>query len=81
MLSEKNDRRVPTNLVVSFLINLKLYKQMKWYKTLDINQRINLKDNLELILGATFSGLRLLFSTREIIEMAHYKLKKEGFNI
>ena len=54
---------------------------MEWYKTLNINQRINLKDNCQLIVGLDFLTLRVLFSTVEIINILYDKLKQMGFNI
>lgn len=50
---------------------------MNWYKTLDINQRINLKDCCNLIVGASWEQLRILFSFREIIDILYNKLKLE----
>lgn len=54
---------------------------MNWYKTLTINQRINLKDCCKMIVGIDYDSLRLLFSMRDIIEMLHNKLKLEGFEV
>ena len=55
--------------------------KMEWYKTLDINQKINLKDCCKMICGMTYSQLRLLFSMSEIIDLLHNKLKLEGFDV
>lgn len=54
---------------------------MKWYKTLSINQRINLKGCSPLITGATFEQLGVLFSFNERIEIIHNKLIMEGFHV
>jgi hypothetical protein len=54
---------------------------MVWYKTLDINQRINLKHCCKMICGMTYEQLRLLFSMKEIIELLHNKLKLEDFEV
>ena len=54
---------------------------MEWYKTLDINQRINLKDCSEMLCGMPYNQLRVLFSMSEIIEILHNKLKIEGFDV
>ena len=54
---------------------------MDWYKTLDINQKINLKECSKMICGMTYNQLRLLFSMPEIIELLHNKLKVEGFEV
>jgi hypothetical protein len=51
---------------------------MNWYKTLDINQKINLKSITELIVGISWIDLTKLFSFREIIEILEQKLKIEG---
>lgn len=52
---------------------------MKWYKTLTIDQRINLKDLSETICGVKYDFLIQLFGMRETIELLHQKLKMEGF--
>ena len=54
---------------------------MEWYKTLDINTRINLKDSFQLIVGYSFSDLGRLFSFKARIEICHSKLLLEGFNV
>ena len=54
---------------------------MKWYKTLSIHQKINLKDSCILIVGLDFVSLRMLFSLKDIIELLHNKLKLEGFAV
>ena len=54
---------------------------MEWYKTLDINQRINLKHLCSTLVGADWSSLSLLFSYKEKINILHKKLKLEGFDV
>ena len=54
---------------------------MEWYKTLDINARINAKVCFELLCGAKFEDLSFLFFFRERIELMYEKLKMEGFDI
>ncbi len=54
---------------------------MEWYKTLTIEQRINLKELCESICGITFVMLVRLFGLRDAIEIIYNKLKLEGFNI
>ena len=54
---------------------------MKWYKTLDINQRINLKDCCKMIVGLGYAELRVLFSMPQIIDILHNKLKIDGFEV
>jgi len=51
---------------------------MEFYKSLSIHQRISLKECSSLIVGVTFNELRMLFSTREVIEILVNKLKIEG---
>jgi hypothetical protein len=55
--------------------------KMEWYKTLDINQRINLKEMTSLIGGVPWNVLILLFGFRDSIELIYLKLKKEGFEV
>ncbi len=54
---------------------------MKWYKTLTVLQRINLKDLFPSIVGVDFQTLGNLFSFRERIEIVYQKMKMEGFQI
>jgi len=54
---------------------------MEWYKTLDIHQKINLKEHCNLLVGITFENMRVLFTLPEIINLLYYKLKLEGFKI
>ncbi len=55
---------------------------MKWYKTLTLHQRINLKgEGCQLITGMPFSFMTFMFGFRESIELIYDKLKREGFNI
>lgn len=56
-------------------------KGMEWYKTLDINKRINLKELCPLICGADFQELGFLFTLDERIGIIYHKLKLEGFDI
>lgn len=54
---------------------------MYWYKTLSLNQRINLKDCSKLICGMTWEQLLVFFSFKEAITLLHNKLKIEGFEV
>jgi hypothetical protein len=54
---------------------------MEWYKTLNIHQKINLKELCKVIIGIDFSKLLLLFSFQEGINIIYNKLKLEGFDI
>lgn len=54
---------------------------MKWYRSLSIQQRINMKALSETITGIPFTALVSLFGLRQSIEMIHEKLKMEGFNV
>ena len=54
---------------------------MTWYKTLDINKRIALKELCKTICGVTWEQLRLLFSMSENIELLYRKLQLEGFEL
>jgi hypothetical protein len=50
---------------------------MKWYKTLTIEQRINLKELSETICGIKYIYLVKLFGMRDAIELLYSKLKLE----
>jgi len=54
---------------------------MDWYKTLTIEQRINLKELCPIICGAEFSGLVRVLGLRLTINTLHEKLKLEGFEV
>ena len=54
---------------------------MEWYKTLNIDQKVNLKELCPEILGVGFQELNPLFSFTERIEMLYNKLKFEGFEV
>jgi hypothetical protein len=54
---------------------------MEWYKTLSLNQRINLKDCTTMICGIEWRLLISLFGFQQTIELLHEKLKLEGFNV
>jgi hypothetical protein len=51
---------------------------MKWYLTLTIQQRINLKELYYQITGIDFVTAGLLFTFKERIELVYQKLKIEG---
>jgi hypothetical protein len=51
---------------------------IEWYKSLDVNMRINVKDVFILLTGIDFSRLNFLFSYREKIEIMHQKLIREA---
>lgn len=52
-----------------------------WYKKLDPNQRINLREVTELLCGVPFKSLLLLFNLLEVIQLLYDKLKIEGFAV
>jgi hypothetical protein len=54
---------------------------MDWYKTLTLNQKINLKELSESICGIKYSLLIKIFGFTETIELLHEKLKLEGFSV
>ena len=54
---------------------------MEWYKTLDIQKKINTKDCFLLLFGFDFGVLSFMFSFKERIEMIYDKLKIEGFAV
>lgn len=56
-------------------------ESIEWYKTLDLNQRINLKECCILLTGIEYHDLTKLFSLREVIKLLYNKLKMEGFDV
>lgn len=54
---------------------------MNWYKTLTIEQRINLKELCPLICGYDFSSLIRILGFKLTINTIHEKLKLEGFMV
>lgn len=54
---------------------------MKWYLTLDIHARINVKDAFELLTNVSFDKLAFMFSFSERIDILYNKLKMEGFDV
>lgn len=56
-------------------------KAMEWYKTLDINKRINLKALCPLICGVDFQEIGVIFTLDERIGIIYHKLKIEGYDI
>jgi hypothetical protein len=51
---------------------------MNWYKTLNIQTRINLKEITPLIIGVEFHAIVGLLGIRQTIELLEGKLKMEG---
>jgi hypothetical protein len=54
---------------------------MKWYKSLSIEQKINLKYLSSSICGIQFSSIVSVLGFRLAINTLYEKLKIEGFNI
>jgi hypothetical protein len=54
---------------------------MKWYLTLNINQRINLKECFELLCGVKWEKISSILPMRDRIELTYQKLKMEGFEV
>ena len=49
---------------------------MDWYKTLNIHERINMKEIFIIACGVSWSDLSFLFSMGERIEILYSKLVK-----
>ena len=54
---------------------------LNWYKKLDINQKINMKEIFVLLCGVEWDKLSFVLSMRERIEITYNKLKREGFDV
>jgi len=55
--------------------------EIVWYKTLTIDQKINLKSWYFTICGVRWEDLNALFNIKHKIIMVYNKLKQEGFDI
>ena len=56
----------------------KQLSSMEWFKSLNVNTRINMKDIFILLTGVNFSDLNFLLSYRERIDIMYNKLISEG---
>ena len=54
---------------------------LKWYKSLDLHQRIGLKEVFIDLCGVEWSKLAFIIPLRMRIEVLHNKLKLEGFDV
>jgi len=59
-------------------MSYKKQTSVEWYRSLDVNMRINAKDVFILLTGTDFSKLNFLFTYKEKIEIMHQKLIIEG---
>ena len=59
----------------------KMNESLAWYKTLDLDQRINLKELTNTICGMPFTILVEVFGLKEAIFHIHSKLEMEGFDV
>ncbi len=59
----------------------KMTESMDWYKTLDMNQRINLKELTDIICGMPFTFMVKVFGLKEAIFHIHSKMRIEGFDV
>ena len=59
-------------------MSYKKQTSVEWYRSLDVNMRINAKDFFILLTGIDFSKLNFLFTYKEKIEIMHQKLIIEG---
>lgn len=56
-------------------------ESLNWYKGLDLNQKINLKEIFVLLCGLEWSAIAFIIPLRQRIDLAYNKLKKEGFDV
>ena len=54
---------------------------MDWYKKLEINQKINLKEMAKVISGIEWKHLVFFFGMEDAIELLRNKLEQEGFEV
>jgi len=77
MLDKRVFMLAMSEMLVDARINTHEGKGMKWYKTLTLNQKINIKEAFVLLCGVDFQMLNFLFTLRERIELLYVKLIKE----
>ena len=53
-------------------------QSINWYKSLNINQKIGLKEVADSICGMKWEDFNILFTPRERIDILYTKLKMEG---
>lgn len=81
-LKDKELKNGKTGRGVSELTRLLCCKKaMKWYRSLDINTRINAKTYFKMLCGMRWEEAGKLFSMRERIGIMYDKLLKEGFAV
>lgn len=56
-------------------------KELQWYKSMTVDQRINLKESCIDIVGYSWEWLGLLFTMKEILILLRDKLIMEGFEL
>ena len=56
-------------------------KAIAWYKTLDLNQKINIKGCFDLLCGMGWQEIAFIIPLGERIKLAYDKLKLEGFDV
>jgi len=56
-------------------------KHLSWYKSLRLNQKINMRSLAKEITGFDFNSLIRIFGFRQSIGLIHQKLIIEGFNV
>jgi len=57
--------------------NEELSRGLSWYKSLTLNQRINIKDAFVLVCGIDFQKINFLFNFKERINLLYLKLIEE----
>ena len=61
--------------------DLENQESIDWYKGLDLNQKINLKDCFKLLCGVDFDKIGKILSFKQRICLMHSKLRAEGFEV
>jgi len=59
----------------------RIKKSTDWYKQLDLNQKINLKELVDILCGMSFQFMVKVFGFKEAIYHIHSKLEAEGFDV
>jgi len=62
-------------------LNDSFERAIKWYKSLSIHSKINLKALSFIICGVDWSDFSILFSPRERLVILYDKLNQLGFNL
>lgn len=59
----------------------RVQESIDWYKQLDMNQKINLKEITDILCGMPYQFMVKILGFKEAIHQIHMKLRAEGFEV